>query len=119
LTTWSKGKVERLICEIKEDFVPWLGGQGLPPRPSIADYDRLAARWIVEVVLPRCHRTTRRVVHEAWEQERPLLRPIPGRLIAEGEGQAVEAEVIDLAALKAEGAVVEHRPLEAYDRVAR
>ena len=32
----TKGKVERVIREIKEDFLPWLSGQALPPRPTIA-----------------------------------------------------------------------------------
>jgi transposase len=115
----TKGKVERVIREIKEDFVPWLAGQALPPRPAIADYDALAAKWVSEVVLPRRHRTTGKVVLEAWEQEQPLLATIPDRLVVEVTGQVVEAKVIDLARLKADGAVVEHRPLSDYDRMAR
>ena len=115
----TKGKVERVIREIKEDFVPWLTGQAMPPRPTIADYDALAAHWVAEVVLPRRHRTTGLVVAEAWAQEQSLLAQIPERLIVEVEGQAVEATVIDLARLKAEGAVVEHRPLSSYDRMAQ
>jgi hypothetical protein len=91
----------------------------MPPRPTIADYDALAARWVAEVVLPRRHRTTGLVVAEAWAQEQSLLARIPERLIVEVEGQAVEATVIDLARLKAEGAVVEHRPLSSYDRMAQ
>jgi hypothetical protein len=45
------------------------------------DYDQLAQRWIEERVLPRRHRTTRRVVGEAWEEERPLLTPIPTHVL--------------------------------------
>jgi transposase len=115
----TKGKVERVIREIKEDFVPWLARQALPPRPSLADYDALAAKWVTEVVAPRTHRTTGTVVAKAWEAEQGMLSRIPERLIAEVEGQAVEAKVIDLAALKAAGAVVEHRALSAYDRMAK
>ena len=115
----TKGKVERVIREIKEDFVPWLTGQALPPRPTIADYDALAAKWVNEVVLPRRHRTTGMVVAEAWVAEQAKLTSIPERLVADVEGEVVEATVIELTRLKAEGAVVEHRPLSAYDRMAR
>jgi hypothetical protein len=31
----TKGKVERVIRELKEDFLRWLTGQVLPCRPSI------------------------------------------------------------------------------------
>ncbi len=41
----TKGKVERAIREVKEDFLRWLTSQVLPSRPSLADYDRLARRW--------------------------------------------------------------------------
>jgi transposase len=40
----TKGKVERVIRELKEDFLPWITGQLLPPRPALGDYDRLAHR---------------------------------------------------------------------------
>jgi transposase len=46
----TKGKVERVIREVKEDFLPWLTGQPLPPRPTLADYDALGRRWATEVV---------------------------------------------------------------------
>jgi transposase len=117
----TKGKVERAIREVKEDFLwrisagrlkrscrvlahggrpvrdrhhsphdapaarrcpRWLTGQGLPASPSIADYDRLARRWALEVVAKRRHRTTGRVIGEAWEQERGLLREIPDRVVS-------------------------------------
>lgn len=115
----TKGKVERVIREIKEDFLPWLTGQALPPRPSLADYEALARRWALEVVSTRRHRTTGRIVAEAWLEEQPLLTPTPARLLQHARGTHVHtAEVIDLAAIKAQGALVEHRSLDAYGRVA-
>jgi hypothetical protein len=54
----TKGKVEPIIREVKEDFLPWLTGQGLPPRPSLFDYDEIGRRWAIEVVAKRRHRTT-------------------------------------------------------------
>jgi transposase len=47
----TKGKVERMIREFKESFLPWLSGQILPTDPTTADYDLLAARWREQVVL--------------------------------------------------------------------
>jgi transposase len=76
----TKGKVERLVREVKESFLAWLGGQILPTAPTLADYDRLALQWRDEVVLPRRHRTTGTVIAAAWEAEQPLLRPVPQRL---------------------------------------
>ena len=35
----TKGKVERVIREVKEDFLAWLTGQVLPERPTLAWYD--------------------------------------------------------------------------------
>jgi transposase len=115
----TKGKVERAIREVKEDFLRWLTGQVLPASPSIADYDRLARRWALEVVATRRHRTTGRVVGEAWEQERPLLRQIPERITSslQGERTEVPALVIDLAALRASGDVVAERALGDYEAV--
>ena len=78
----TKGKVERMVRELKESLLPWLSGQVLPLRPTLADYDHLARRWIQEVVLIRRHRTTQRIVGEAWAEERPQLRPIPSHLLA-------------------------------------
>jgi len=77
----TKGKVERLVREVKESFLGWLGGQLLPTAPTLADYDRLALAWRDEVVLPRRQRTTGQVIAAAWEEERPLLRPVPDRLL--------------------------------------
>ena len=45
----TKGKVERMIRELKESFLPWLSRQLLPPSPTLADYDALpgagSRRW--------------------------------------------------------------------------
>jgi transposase len=115
----TKGKVERVIREVKEDFVPWLTGQVLPARPSLADYDALARRWALEVVGGRRHRTTGRIVSDAWREEQTMLRPIPARLLSRSLGtHTQDARVIDLAAIKAQGSVVEHRSLDDYGRVA-
>jgi transposase len=78
----TKGKVERMVRELKESLLPWLSGQVLPLRPTLADYDHLARRWIQEVVLIRRHRTTQRIVGEAWAEERPQLTPVPPHLLA-------------------------------------
>lgn len=66
----TKGKVERVIRELKEGFLAWATGQPMPPRPMLADYDRLAARWCAQVVATRRHRTSGRIIAEAWSQER-------------------------------------------------
>jgi len=78
----TKGKVERVIREVKESFLAWLSGVALPPAPTLDDYDALGRRWVEEVVLPRRHRTTQRLVGEAWAEERVLLAPLPPRLLA-------------------------------------
>ena len=78
----TKGKVERMVRELKEGFLPWLTGQVMPQQPTLADYDRFAQRWVEEVVCRRRHRTTGKVVEEAWEEERGLLRPVPARILA-------------------------------------
>ena len=113
----TKGKVERVIRELKEDFLRWLTGQVLPSRPSVADYDRLVRSWCEEVVATRRHRTTGRVVLEAWAEERQLLRPVPERLVASAQGQDVSAPVIDLVAIRGAGAVVESPVLADYEAV--
>jgi transposase len=78
----TKGKVERMVRELKESLLPWLSGQGLPPAPALADYDALAQRWIHEIVLDPRQPTTQRIVGEAWAAEQPLLAPIPARILA-------------------------------------
>ena len=72
----TKGKVERENRELEQSFKCWLTGQVMPTRPTLADYDDFAARWIAEVILPRRHRTTGRIIGEAWDEERRLLTPI-------------------------------------------
>lgn len=115
----TKGKVERAIREVKEDFLRWLTGQPLPARPTLADYDRLARRWALEVVATRRHRTTGRVIGKAWEEERALLREIPERIVSSLQGERLEApaSVIDLSTLRSAGEVVEDRALVDYEAV--
>jgi transposase len=85
----TKGKVERMVREVKESLLPWLSGQALPPRVTLAEYDALARRWVGEIVLPRRHRTTARIVGDAWTEERAVLRPIPPHVLARlaGDGE--------------------------------
>ena len=78
----TKGKVERMVRELKEGCLPWLSGQAMPPQPTLSDYDAMAKRWVDEVVCRRRHRTTGRVVGEAWEEELGRLRPLPARILA-------------------------------------
>jgi transposase len=113
----TKGKVERVVRELKEDLLPWATGQPLPSRPVLADYDRLAAQWCTQVVATRRHRTTGRVVHEAWAQEHPLLRQIPDRVLASRHSADVQApaQVIDLGTLRNAGDVVEVPSLADYE----
>jgi transposase len=115
----TKGKVERVIRELKQDFLAWATGQPMPPQPMLADYDYLAATWCTQVVAARRHRTTGRVVAEAWSQERPLLRQIPDRVLANHRGAGVQdpAQVIDLSTLRTAGGVVEAPSLADYQAV--
>lgn len=41
----TKGKIERMVREVKESFLAWLSGQPLPQHPTLADYDALGRRW--------------------------------------------------------------------------
>ncbi len=115
----TKGKVERLVRELKESLLPWLAGQVLPTAPTLADYDALARRWITEVVLPRRHRTTQQIVGDAWAAERPRLVPIRPQLL-EGVTAAgppvppVPARVIDLEQRR-RGEQVQVRELVEYE----
>jgi hypothetical protein len=59
-----------VIREVKEDYLAWLTGQVLPVRPSLDWYDAAARRWALDVVATRRHRTTERIVGEAWAEER-------------------------------------------------
>jgi len=113
----TKGKVERMVRELKESFLAWLSGRPLPSRPTLADYDELARRWITEVVLARRHRTTRRLVGDAWAEERALLSPIPARVLAGLAGDATappHSVVVDLTQ-RLLGEHVEVRPLDEYE----
>lgn len=120
----TKGKVERVVREVKEDLLAWLSGQVLPERPALADYDAIARRWALEVVATRRHRTTRRIVGEAWTEERPLLVPVARRLVARAEGletlpAIVPAPVPAAPRLALVGETVETRPLAVYAELAR
>jgi len=118
----TKGKVERMVREVKESLLPWLSGQPLPPRPSLADYDALARRWVGEIVLPRRHRTTARIVGDAWAEERAVLRPIPARVLSRLAGDdvlptppcALPTAVIDLEQRR-RGEHVQVRDLAEYE----
>lgn len=112
----TKGKVERMVREVKESFLPWLSGQVLPMKPTIADYDALARRWIDEVVLIRRHRTTGRIVGEAWEEERKLLTPIAPRLLTGlGDELVTPAPVVIDLEQRRVGEHVEIRDLVEYE----
>jgi transposase len=114
----TKGKVERMVRELKESLLPWLSGQVLPPRPLLADYDALARRWIEEVVLVRRHRTTGRIVGEAWADERPWLEPIPPRVLAglaAGPGAVTASVVVIDLEQRRRGEQVQVRDLAEYE----
>ncbi len=120
----TKGKVERVIREVKEDFLAWLGGQVLPERPTLADYDAAGRRWAIEVVAKRRHRTTERIIGEAWADEGPFLVPVPRRLVARAEGLEILPEVLPAPQaasprLHVVGGTVEVRPLAVYADLTR
>ena len=119
----TKGKVERVIREVKHDFLAWLAGQVLPERPTLAWYDAQVRHWALTVVATRRHRTTRRITGEAWEQERGLLVPVSRRLLARVDGEATLVPLPAPAAARrtpaAAGETVEVRPLAVYAELAR
>lgn len=119
----TKGKVERIIRELKEDFLAWLTGQPFPERPTLAWYDEQARCWALSVVATRRHRTTKRIVGEAWEAERPLLTPVSRRLLARLDGQAtlvpVPPPVSRPQTAAAVGETVEVRALDVYAELVR
>jgi transposase len=119
----TKGKVERVIRELKADCLAWLGGQVLPERPTLATYDAAARRWATEVVATRRHRTTERIVGEAWREERALLVPVSRRLLARTEGQDTPVSLPAPAGARgpdaALGETVEARSLAVYAELAR
>ena len=115
----TKGKVERVIREVKEDFLAWLTGQVLPERPTLAWYDEQVRHWALTVVATRRHRTTRRITGEAWEQERALLTPVSRRLLARIDGETTLVPLPAPARTAAAGETVEVRPLAVYAELAR
>jgi hypothetical protein len=46
----------------------------MSPRPTVAEYDAFARQWLAEVVPPRRHRTTKRVIAEARNKEQRCSR---------------------------------------------
>jgi len=119
----TKGKVERIIREVKEDFLAWLTGQPFPERPSLAWYDEQVRRWALTVVATRRHRTTKRIVGEAWEAERGLLTPVSRRLLARMDGLdtlvPVPTPVGRPQTAAAAGDAVEVRALDVYAELVR
>ena len=110
----TKGKVERMVREVKESFLAWLTGQVLPPAPTLNDYDQLGLQWREGIVLPRRHSTTKKVIRDAWQEERPLLLPVPARLLHASTATALPPSVIDLAQRRL-GEQVETRDLAEYE----
>ncbi len=67
----TKGKVERPFRYIREDFFLARSFQNL------ADMNAQLRHWLDGVANPRVHATTRRVVNEAFAEEKPHLKPLP------------------------------------------
>ena len=67
----TKGKVERPFRYIREDFFLARSFRNL------ADLNDQLRRWLDGVANPRLHATTRRVVNEAFAEERTHLRSLP------------------------------------------
>ena len=69
------------------------------------------------------HRTTQRVVGEAWATERPLLTPVSRRVLARFEGLEtllpVPVPATSRPRLKVLGETVEVRPLAVYAELTR
>lgn len=119
----TKGKVERIIREVKEDFLAWLTGQPFPEWPTLAWYDEQARAWALSVVAKRRHRTTKRVVGEAWAAERGLLTPVSRRLLARMDGAEtlvpVPTPVSRPQTAAVAGEAVEVRGLDVYAELVR
>jgi len=117
----TKGKVERVVREVKESFLAWLSGQPVPARPTLADYDERGQRWVREVVARRRHRTTGRIVGEAWAEERALLEPIPARVLAQLAGRLSVLPQTSVVSISQRllGEHVQVRDLAEYEEVAR
>jgi transposase len=67
----TKGKVERPFRYIREDFFLARSFRNL------ADLNEQLRHWLDTVANPRVHATTRRVVNEAFGEEKPHLKPLP------------------------------------------
>src|SRR5918998_5823302 len=67
----TKGKVERPFRYIREDFFLARSFSNLE------DLNRQLQHWLSTVANPRVHATTRRVVMEAFAEEKHSLRPLP------------------------------------------
>ena len=67
----TKGKVERPFSHIRDDF--FLGGCFA----NLGDLNAQFTEWRAGVANVRCHGTTRRVISEAFAEERPRLLPLP------------------------------------------
>ena len=67
----TKGKVERPFRYVREDF--FLGGVFR----NLDDLNGQLRQWLDVVANPRVHATTRRVVNEAFAEEKASLRPLP------------------------------------------
>jgi transposase len=67
----TKGKVERPFRYIREDFFLARSFRNLD------DLNTQLRHWLDTVANPRVHATTRRVVNEAFAEERQHLRPLP------------------------------------------
>jgi transposase len=67
----TKGKVERPFRYIREDFYLARAFRNLD------DLNAQLAHWLGTVANPRVHATTRRVVNEAFADEKPVLQPLP------------------------------------------
>ena len=67
----TKGKVERPFRYVREDFFLARAFRNLE------DLNDQLRRWLDGVANPRTHATTRRIVSEAFAEERAHLRPLP------------------------------------------
>ena len=67
----TKGKVERPYRYVRQDF--FLGRTFR----NLDDLNDQLARWLDQVANPRVHATTRRIIIEAFAEERPHLKTLP------------------------------------------
>ena len=74
----TKGKVERPFRYIREDF--FLAGSFR----NLEDLNGQLRHWLDTVANPRVHATTRRVVNEAFAEERSALKPLPLARLSSG-----------------------------------